>query len=560
MTETALPERLAGAGLTIVNPSGNRTRVLIRDFPFLIGRQAGNHVVLRDNRISRVHARIVLEGDDLILEDLGSRAGVLINGQETKRHTLAHGDRIEFGVRDSYRLVFTVREDEIHRMLGQIHGTPEAAGPGAGNLVKLRALLEVARSVQSSLSTDEVLEAVIDAALAVTGSERGFLFLHDGDDLSVRVARDRNGQTIEPSELSVPGSVLRRALDSRRELLSMSFDPDEMERLHPGSTFAGLELRSVVCVPLVKVKSQTADETLMAPVNEAVGVIYMDSRLAPADLSSGNRELLQTLALEASTILENARLLEEQREKQRLEEELNVARKIQTGLLPNALPDTGWFRAAGSSVSSTEVGGDYFDVRPQGGNAWNIVLADVSGKGVSSALLASLLQGAFLLGSEAGLPVPDMLSRINHFLNSRTQGEKYATLFCCRVERSGQMVWANAGHPAPLLVRRDGHRRELGATGMPVGLLEEAEYAAEQVMLDPGDKLVIYSDGVSEARNDEGRFFGASELRRLVSENASLGCRQLHGLLSKAVEDFTGNAVPSDDVTLVVLEYSPGEA
>ncbi len=560
MTTTVLPEQLAGAGLTVINPSGNRTRVAIRAFPFLIGRQAGNHVVLRDNRISRVHARIVLESDALVVEDLGSRAGLLVNGQIAKRHTLANGDRIEFGVRDSYKLIFSLREDEIHRMLGQIHSSPEAAGPGAGNLVKLRALLEVARSVQSSLSIDEVLDAVIDAALAVTGSERGFLFLREGDELSVRVARDRNGQPLEPGDLTVPGAVLRRALDSRRELLSMSFDPEEMERLHPASTVAGLELRSVVCVPLVKVKTQSADDTVMAPLNETVGVIYMDSRLAPADLSSGNRELLQTLALEASTILENTRLLEEQRAMQRLEEELNVARKIQMGLLPGTLPVTGWFRAAGTSLASHEVGGDYFDVRPQGADAWMAVLADVSGKGVSSALLAALLQGAFLFGSEAGLSVPDMLARINRFLNSRTKGEKYPKLFCCRMERGGRLRWANAGHPAPLLVHRDGSVRELNATGMPVGLLEEAEYTAEDAVLQPGDKLVIYSDGMSEAQNEEGRFFGAAQIWRLVSRNAARGAQEIHALLREAVDEFTGGAVASDDITLVVLEYAPEPA
>ncbi len=556
MTATELPEGLRGAGLVVVNPSGNRSRVRLETVPFVIGRQAGNQLVLRDNRVSRTHAQIVLEDGALVIEDLNSRHGVIVNGERVRRRKLANSDRIEFGIVDSYKLIFMLREDEIHRILGQLGTTPQAAGPGAGNLVKLRALLEVARTLQASLTIDDVLAAVIDAALAVTGSERGFLYLKEGEELAVRVARDRNGRELEAGDLRVPAAMLKRALQGRRELLSMSFDPAEMAGLEAGNSLAGLELRSVVCVPLVKLRTASADETVMAPVNETVGLIYMDSRLAPADLSSGNRELLQTLALEASTILENARLLEEERTKQRMEEELNVARKIQRDLLPWTLPEEGWFRAAGSSAASHEVGGDYFDVRPTGDGAWMVVVADVSGKGVSSALLAALLQGAFLLGSESSLPIPDMLARISHFLNSRTQGEKYATIFYGVFEKDGWLTWANAGHPAGLLVRPDGSLRELASTGLPVGLLEETAYAAEDVVLKPGDKLVLYSDGVTEAQNEEGQYLGTAAVRRLVKAHAGKGCREMEQALRAAVEEFTGGAAPADDVTVVVTEYA----
>jgi len=128
-------------------------------------------------------------------------------------------------------------------------------------------------------------------------------------------------------------------------------------------------------------------------------LLYLDSRVLPADLSAGNRELLQTLAIEASTILENARLMEEERAKTRIENELQVARNIQQGLLPVAMPVEGWFRAAGSSQPSTQVGGDYFGRETDHARVWAAVVADVSGKGVSSALLAGLLQGVFLMAS-----------------------------------------------------------------------------------------------------------------------------------------------------------------
>ena len=180
--------------------------------------------------------------------------------------------------------------------------------------------------------------------------------------LEVRVARDRPARR-STVDLGVPRSLINRALRTRRELLSMTFDPLGADGVRPEMSVADLELRSVVCVPLVHVRTGSMQDTVATSLNDTVGVLYMDSREAAADLSAGNREILQTLALEASTILENARLLEEERAKQHMEEELNIARTIQTGLLPSELPTEGWFRAVGSSIASRQVGGDYFDVR-----------------------------------------------------------------------------------------------------------------------------------------------------------------------------------------------------
>ena len=173
----------------------------------------------------------------------------------------------------------------------------------------------------------------------------------------------------------------------------MNFDPLAAHDTAPDRSVASLELRSVICVPLVRIRAGQGDATsVIAAANDTVGVLYMDSKISAADLAGGNRELLQTLAIEASTVLENARLLEEERGKRLMEEELNLARSIQQSLLPRALPTDGWLRACGSSLASREVGGDYFDAHPVHEDCWSAVVADVSGKGVSSALLASLLQ------------------------------------------------------------------------------------------------------------------------------------------------------------------------
>ena len=547
----------AGSGrapvLAVFNPSGNRSRIPLDHLPFLIGRQGDNHLVLRDNRASRNHARIIADSGEYFIEDLNSRHGVYVNGQRVTRHKLSDSDHIDFGFQDSYRLVFTFEEDEIHRILEQISSHQAA---GATNLSKLRSLVEVARALQSSLTPNEVLGAVVDAALSVTGAERGFLLLCKNNELEVAVSRDHRGMALASSDLGVPRSLINRALRTRRELLSMSFDPLGQEGVRPEMSVADLELRSIVCVPLVHVRTGSMQETIATSVEDSVGVLYMDSRASAADLSAGNREILQTLALEASTILENARLLQEEREKRRLEEELDVARAIQQDLLPSGLPSEGWFRAAGSSITSHQVGGDYFDVRPIGADTFACAIADVSGKGVSAALLAALLQGAFLFASEAGPEIGDLLSRMNRFLNERAKGEKYATLFYCTVTRSGELRWSNAGHPRPILVRGS-ELRMLESTGLPLGMLDIASYETQKLQLLPGDKIVMYSDGLSEAENTKGEFFDKQALAAAIRANAALDSAALHVKLVEAVQDFSEGAELSDDVTTLVLEYQP---
>jgi len=551
-----LPDRPArSAGLVVVNPSGTRTRVVIEPVPFLIGRQSDNHLVLRDNRASRTHACITWEDGNWSIEDLNSRHGVYVNGQRIQKQQLASSDRIEFGFADSYKLIFSVEEDEIARLLETITA-PVAPTGGSSSLGKLRALVEVARALQNSLSLDDVLASVVDAALAITATERGFLLLRDVGELRMSVARDRFGSPLSDSDLKVPTSVIHRALNSRRELLSMNFDPAEEQGVRPSMSISDLELRSVVCVPLVRVRAGSGQETLLASVSDTVGLLYLDSRQAHADLSAGNRELLQTLALEASTILENARLLAEEREKQRMEEELRVAQKIQSDLLPRELPSTGWFRAAATSIPSREVGGDYYDLHQPTPDSWAIVVADASGKGVSAALLASLLQGAFLLGGEAELPIEQMMSRVNHFLNARTDGEKYATAIYCTLQHDGRLRWVNAGHPKPCLIRGNGEVVRLASTGLPLGMLSTACYEVQEEQLAPGDRLVLFSDGLSEAENADGQFFDRTALGPLIAESSGSTCEEILAALEQGVMKFLDAPVPTDDITVVVAEYA----
>ena len=563
------PSTAPPASLVVVDPNGHRTRVTIDPLPFQIGRQPESHLIIRDSRISRTHARIVPDDGAYAIEDCGSRHGTYVNGGRITRQRLRNSDKIEFGIQDSYQLVFALDGAELKRLMDQM-GASEKTGAGAGvggNLAKLRAILDLARTLQSSFSVNDVLVSVVDTALAITGAERGFLMLRSGSSLETRVARHRRGHALLETDLRVPREVIHRALQHRRELLSMNFDPMGASGTRPQNSIADLELRSVICVPLVRIRTGQSDATsVLSSGSETVGVLYMDSRLTAADLAGGNRELLQTLAIEASTVLENARLLEEERAKHQMEEELQLARTIQQSLLPGRLPIGGWLRACGSSVASHEVGGDYFDVTEvahrsesslseDGPECWSAVVADVSGKGVSSALLASLLQGALITASHDPRALGRRIERLNRFLIDRTASEKYATVFYCMVERSGRFSYVNAAHCPPILVRARGVQESLDATGMPVGLVESAEFPVAECVLAAGDKVVIYTDGVTEAQNTAGEFFGKRRLRVIVSTRASESCTAIHDAVQESVASFTEGAKQADDITVLVLEY-----
>ena len=277
---TAVSPAAQPASLIVTDPGGHRTRVSIEPLPFLIGRQPQSHLLLRDSRVSRTHARIVFEHGGYVLEDAGSRHGTFVNGQRVERQPLANSDRIDFGAQDSYQLLFMIDGAELRRLMEQM-AAPEAA-PGApglgGGLSRLRAVLDLARTLQGSFSLEDVLVQVVDTALAVTGSERGFLLLKSGDGLDTRVARHRRGHKLPLDELRVPRAVIHRALQHRRELLFMNFDEGAGVGRSAEHSVSDLDLRSVVCVPLVRIRAGQGDTTsLLTTGAETVGVLYLDS-------------------------------------------------------------------------------------------------------------------------------------------------------------------------------------------------------------------------------------------------------------------------------------------
>ncbi|HXZ11479.1 MAG TPA: SpoIIE family protein phosphatase [Candidatus Sulfotelmatobacter sp.] len=547
--------------LVVIEPSGVRREVPLSASPFRIGRQAGNELTLRDSRISRQQAQIIAVNGAWVLEDLGSRHGTYVNGEKVLRHELQPKDKIDFGMADSYRLLYVGEGATLEELVERVEA-PAPQHAGSRELYHLGVLLEVARTMGTGLSLEDVLTAVLDAAIQVTRTERGVLLLANapGAELQMVVARDAQRGTLRPDQLQVSQSVVKRVVNTRRELI-VSDTEDATAAMTAGESVARLELHTVVAIPIDKLPViETLDATISTRQGELLGVLYMDSHVPSSAFTELDREVLRTLAREAATVIENARLFAAARAKARLDHEIEIASGIQKTLLPKSLPKLPDVEVAGSTLSCHSVGGDCFDVIELGGGRHGFFVGDVSGKGISAALLATLLQGVFFTTAAMDISLPGVFSRVNQYLCERSGEDRYATVFYGILDKKGRFEYVNAGHVPPLLKRKTGELEGLGSANFPVGMFTEAEYQSARVTLEPDEYLVIYTDGVSEAANPRNELFEEGRLRRILEDFKGNNVEELGDAIREGMRVWTEGAAQSDDITILVVQYKGEKA
>jgi sigma-B regulation protein RsbU (phosphoserine phosphatase) len=243
-----------------------------------------------------------------------------------------------------------------------------------------------------------------------------------------------------------------------------------------------------------------------------------------------------------------------------LESELETARKIQEKLLPHEMPRLTGFEIAGTSIPSKQVGGDYFDFLDMGKGKLGIAIADVSGKGIPAALLMANLQASLHAQSLESDKVAEVTNRINNLLVKSTDSNMFVTFFYGLLDRNqSTFTSTNAGHNPPLLFRGDHTLERLSEGGMVLGFLQDQSYEQQTTTLNPGDILVMYTDGITEARNPEEeaveeKLFGEERLIQVVKESASLSAREIQAAILQSVSAYTKNTPQEDDITLVVIK------
>lgn len=558
MSLSGISHHSSGSGvfpaLVFVQGSEQKNIVLNRT-PFSVGRKIDKDLVIADPRVSRDHAQIMQEGQDFFLVDLGSKHGTFVNGERIQRQKLERGDRLEFGARDSAYVLFNpahATSNTAREFLSQI--SVIGIKPEATELEKLTLFLDAARKLNTAGVLDEILITMLDVTLQLTRAERGYVFLKD-DDGKLRLMAGRNSKK-EPllDDKTISHSILEESMRSNSEFLLT--DTSQSLDLAGRQSIVAYDLRTVVCIPLRKMQVQsTRDAQAPAPslnTAEAMGVLYVDSRFASRDIGQVDQKILHVIATEGASLIENARLVQAEEEARRYQQELSIAASIQQRLMQVKIPEVPFARLRGRNLSCKEIGGDFFDaVLTHEGLA--VVLADVSGKGVSAALLASTLQGMIYSHLIAGMSLLGVVSAVNRFFAEKMGGEKYATVLLVRLRKDGELEYVNCGHVPPLLVCR-GEVMRPPHGNVPVGLLADATFESASCQMHSGDRFILVTDGVTEAENTRGDFFEDSRLEAAAAKSPTL-----EGIFGALTEFCAGNPF-SDDCTVVELCYTSAEA
>jgi serine phosphatase RsbU (regulator of sigma subunit) len=528
--------------------SGERVHPL-RGKIILIGRDPRCDIVIHEARASAQHALIVKSGSAWFIEDLDSANGTFVNGTRLQqRSRLKPGDCVEI-----FGLTATFDENAVpppahpqHTPLPGLKSTEGAipsilsfldvGGPVQAQVApesKLRAILELSRTLGATLDLEKVLPKILESLFSIfPQAERGFILLHEpsSGQLVSKAVRGRDGQ--EKGEPQLSRTIIDHALSTRRAILSADAGLDE--RFDLSKSIQTLHLRSIMCVPL------------LGNSGSPLGVIQIDTRDANNPFHQEDLDVLLSASMQAARAVELARLHAEWRE-------LEAATQIQKSFLPAERPRCGGLHFFDYYAPAQHVSGDYYDYIPLPGNRLAVALGDVSGKGVSAALLMARLSAAVRFCLATAATVPEAVRQLSAVLNRAGSEDRFITFVVAVLDlASFSMTLVNAGHMPPLR-RRTGRPgvEEVGkdAIGLPLAVFDRP-YDQTVVALEPGDTLVLYTDGVTEARNPAGALYGEERLQAAV-QGAPPEVEALGQTLLAEVRQFAAGRPPSDDLALV---------
>lgn len=290
--------------------------------------------------------------------------------------------------------------------------------------------------------------------------------------------------------------------------------------------------------------------------DETRGILMLGSKISGIEFSREDLEFLTTLGNQAITSLENARLFEETLEKQRMENELKIARTMQQKLLPSVIPQPNHYEIVAVNIPSLEVGGDYYDIITLDEGVYGITIADVSGKGAGAALLMSNLQAGLhaLIAGELG--IEEIISNLNNLIYQNTDLDKFITFFYSVLDtNTNSLTFCNAGHNPPYKLSKNGLITELVVGGIILGMIKDTPFNTKTVKLQPGDKIIMFTDGVTESMNEMDEEFEEKRLKKILEENAEENAQKTMEAIISAIKSFSGDVHQSDDVTLVVIKF-----
>ncbi len=539
------------AEVTVYSPLFSPFRQPLEGSAVSIGRAADCSIPIKDRYLSRKHAEIIAVGTAWMLKDLGSANGTYLNGSRVERDELLKGgDRIRLG---DTEIVFETAERNTDKLLAvaQTTASPTIAipvhdisdRPEAQDVSRLQTLTLLARELIEDRPMDELFGFIIERVMEHLHPSRAAIALLGTDGRSFTKVEVRRQDESDASELTISHTLLNDIVEEKKALAFIDVGMDD--KLSRAQSIVMQGIHSILCAPLMI-------------GNAVVGVLYVDYLFTQRSISEEDVRLVAQIGRFAAIKLETTRLREEAIQKRIMDEELRTASSIQRRLLPESPKGIEGWTFVGRNQPCRTVSGDYYDfaVRPDG--KIYFVIGDVSGKGVTAGLMMAGLQVAFRIFSKTDPDPATLVKQLNLTLKENLPQSKFVTLFLGRLDTTTGIVdYVNAGHTPPLWLRK-GEAVELNESDLLLGVISRAEFSNRTLQLAPGDSLILYTDGVTEARNADdvdldAKLLGDS-LKALHGSNASK--------ISEALHDTVLNHVGGDpealddDVTVLVVSRS----
>jgi phosphoserine phosphatase RsbU/P len=521
---------------------------------FILGRNPDCGIVIPVTSVSREHALIVRAQGKFFIEDKQSRNGTFVNNQAISVRTpLRNNDRIRIC---DFIAAFlespgeaTHDENEDDEMATPI---VEATLNNTSNnhqlldqqpAEKLRLLLEIGANLSRTLELSPLLPQIAESLfLLFRQADRCFLIETEGERLLPRVVKTR--RAADETNARFSKSIVRRALDTAQAFLSDDASHDN--RLQLSQSVADFKIRSVMCAPLCQANGK------------AFGVIQLDTQDRSKKFTQDDLKLLCGVANQASISLENARLLREAVTQERLQRDLVLATQVQHSFLPREQPSVSGYEFFGFYEPAQQVGGDYYGYIPLPGGRLAVLIGDVAGKGVPAALLMARLSSEARFSYLSEPDPAKALGKLNDLMTETlSEMNRFVTLCVVVLDPAkAQVTMVSAGHGSPLLLRPGEAPHEIMPSevpGMPLGIMEGMEFGSYTTTLQPGDAILLYTDGVSESKSVTDKDFGIEGVNRLFTGAGTPTPKEIGDRLVKAVKQHASGRPPHDDVTVVAL-------
>jgi phosphoserine phosphatase RsbU/P len=527
--------------LTVLQPNLAPMKVSSAGPTITLGRANECTIPIKDRYLSRRHAEIVFLGGEWLVRDCGSVNGTLLNGAKLALPVpLRPGDRIALG---DTEVIFEAGEGSEQSKIIALDSDSHAKSlvvpiHAIDDTVRTGVLASLAMQFIDDRSMADVFEFILDRVVELLRPSRAALALFGTDGKTFREVRLRRSNEDDPADLYISHTLLAEVVEERSVVSFV--DTSQDEKLARAQSIVAQDIRSAICAPLV--------------VGDAVlGVLYLDFQAHRGAVTHEDVHLVAQIARFAAVKLETTRLREEAIAKARLDDELRTAYVVQSRLLPAKLPEIDGYAFAGTNRPARTVSGDYYDVivRPDG--RMYFIIADVSGKGVTAALIMASVATAFDIFTRTDPSPAELVRELNATLTPKTAPTKFVTLVAGLLDpKTGVVEFTNAGHVAPLVISRDGVA-QMNTTDMVVGILPSAQYRNQVVTLASGDSIVLFTDGVTEAENVAEEQLGLEPVAQLVTTLHGVAAPRILETIEEYVAEFMGAAPAGDDVTMLAL-------